>query len=151
MSSPGPNNPVTVATRGGTVGLACDHTVSVTINNEPASVRTELRNGDIVEIVTDANSRPSPSWLSFVRTGKARSAIRHHLRTINLPESIALGVNTAAAEPGGGFGLQGADFLRIGERIAWLGLPTVFVLEGGQAGDVGINTVNVLEGFETAA
>ncbi|WP_305825347.1 histone deacetylase family protein [Massilia brevitalea] len=64
---------------------------------------------------------------------------------------VALGVNTAAAEAGGGFGLQGADFLRIGERIAWLGLPTVFVLEGGQAGDVGINTVNVLEGFETAA
>ncbi|WP_176645466.1 bifunctional (p)ppGpp synthetase/guanosine-3',5'-bis(diphosphate) 3'-pyrophosphohydrolase [Duganella sp. SG902] len=68
-----------------------DHTVSVTINNEPASLRTELRNGDIVEIVTDSTSRPSPSWLSFVRTGKARSAIRHHLRTINLPESIALG------------------------------------------------------------
>jgi GTP pyrophosphokinase len=68
-----------------------DHTVSVTINNEPASLRTELRNGDIVEIVTDSASRPSPGWLSFVRTGKARSAIRHHLRTINLPESIALG------------------------------------------------------------
>jgi GTP pyrophosphokinase len=68
-----------------------DHTVSVTINNEPASLRTELRNGDIVEIVTDSNSRPSPTWLSFVRTGKARSAIRHHLRTINLPESITLG------------------------------------------------------------
>ncbi|MFC0166584.1 RelA/SpoT family protein [Pseudoduganella danionis] len=68
-----------------------DHTVSVTINNEAASLRTELRNGDIVEIVTDPNSRPSPSWLSFVRTGKARSAIRHHLRTINLPESITLG------------------------------------------------------------
>ncbi len=68
-----------------------DHTVSVTINNEAASLRTELRNGDIVEIVTDASSRPSPTWLSFVRTGKARSAIRHHLRTINLPESISLG------------------------------------------------------------
>jgi GTP diphosphokinase / guanosine-3',5'-bis(diphosphate) 3'-diphosphatase len=68
-----------------------DHTVSVTINNEPASLRTELRNGDIVEIVTDSSSRPSPTWLSFVRTGKARSAIRHHLRTINLPESISLG------------------------------------------------------------
>ncbi|MYN30389.1 RelA/SpoT family protein [Duganella levis] len=73
-----------------------DHTVSVTINNEPASLRTELRNGDIVEIVTDSNSRPSPSWLSFVRTGKARSAIRHHLRTINLPESIALGAQLLA-------------------------------------------------------
>ena len=68
-----------------------DHTVSVTINGEPSPLRTELRNGDIIEIVTDSASRPSPSWLSFVRTGKARSAIRHHLRTINLPESIALG------------------------------------------------------------
>ncbi|TWI62080.1 GTP pyrophosphokinase [Pseudoduganella lurida] len=68
-----------------------DHTVSVTINGEPAPLRAELRNGDIVEVVTDPDSRPSPSWLSFVRTGKARSAIRHHLRTINLPESIGLG------------------------------------------------------------
>ena len=68
-----------------------DHTVSVVINNEAAPLRTELRNGDIVEIVTDPNSRPSPTWLSFVRTGKARSAIRHHLRTINLGESVELG------------------------------------------------------------
>lgn len=68
-----------------------DHTVAVKINNETAPLRTELRNGDIVEIVTDSSSRPSPTWLSFVRTGKARSAIRHHLRTINLPESILLG------------------------------------------------------------
>jgi GTP pyrophosphokinase len=68
-----------------------DHTVGVMINNEPGQLRTELHNGDIVEIVTDSASRPSPTWLSFVRTGKARSAIRHHLRTINLPESIGLG------------------------------------------------------------
>jgi GTP pyrophosphokinase len=50
-----------------------------------------LRNGDIVEIITAPTSRPNPNWLSFVRTGKARSAIRHHLRTINLAESIELG------------------------------------------------------------
>ncbi|MEO5934120.1 MAG: bifunctional (p)ppGpp synthetase/guanosine-3',5'-bis(diphosphate) 3'-pyrophosphohydrolase, partial [Duganella sp.] len=68
-----------------------DHTIAGNINNEPASLRTELRNGDIVEIVTDSSSRPSPTWLSFVRTGKARSAIRHHLRTINLNESVELG------------------------------------------------------------
>jgi GTP pyrophosphokinase len=68
-----------------------DHTVAVKINHEPASLRTELRNGDIVEIETDPDSRPSPTWLSFVRTGKARSAIRHHLRTINLNESVELG------------------------------------------------------------
>jgi GTP pyrophosphokinase len=68
-----------------------DHTVSVKINNEQAPLRTELHNGDIVEIATDPESRPSPTWLSFVRTGKARSAIRHHLRTINLNESVELG------------------------------------------------------------
>ena len=68
-----------------------DHTVAVKINNEAAPLRTELHNGDIVEIVTDPDSRPSPTWLSFVRTGKARSAIRHHLRTINLNESVELG------------------------------------------------------------
>jgi GTP pyrophosphokinase len=68
-----------------------DHTVSVKINHEPALLRTELHNGDIVEIETDPNSRPSPTWLSFVRTGKARSAIRHYLRTVNLNESVELG------------------------------------------------------------
>jgi guanosine-3',5'-bis(diphosphate) 3'-pyrophosphohydrolase len=68
-----------------------DHTVAVRINNEPAELRNELHNGDIVEIITDSGSRPSPAWLSFVHTGKARSAIRHHLRTINLPESTRLG------------------------------------------------------------
>jgi guanosine-3',5'-bis(diphosphate) 3'-pyrophosphohydrolase len=68
-----------------------DHTVAVRINNEAAPLRTELHNGDIVEIITDTSSRPSPTWLSFVRTGKARSSIRHHLRTINLPELITLG------------------------------------------------------------
>jgi GTP pyrophosphokinase len=68
-----------------------DHTVGIKINNEEATLRTELRNGDIVEIITDPESRPSPAWLSFVRTGKARSAIRHYLRTVNLSESVELG------------------------------------------------------------
>lgn len=68
-----------------------DQTTAAKINHESASLKTELRNGDIVEIVTQPNSRPKPDWLAFVRTGKARSAIRHHLRTINLGESIEFG------------------------------------------------------------
>ncbi|MFC3108012.1 RelA/SpoT family protein [Undibacterium arcticum] len=68
-----------------------DHSVAVKINHEQSPLRTELRNGDIVEIITSPEGRPSPTWLAFVRTGKARSAIRHHLRTINLGESIELG------------------------------------------------------------
>ena len=68
-----------------------DQAVTARINHEHVPLRTELRNGDIVEIITSPTSRPNPNWLSFVRTGKARSAIRHHLRTINLSESIELG------------------------------------------------------------
>lgn len=68
-----------------------DQTIAVKINLEQVPLRTELRNGDIVEIITSPSSRPSPNWLNYVRTGKARSAIRHHLRTINLVESIELG------------------------------------------------------------
>src|SRR5450830_369473 len=68
-----------------------DQTTSVVINHEPAPLRTELHNGDIVEIITSPSSRPTPNWLTYVRTGKARSAIRHYLRTINLAESQALG------------------------------------------------------------
>ncbi|MES2128640.1 MAG: histone deacetylase family protein [Pseudomonadota bacterium] len=65
---------------------------------------------------------------------------------------VSLGVDTFSGDPLSTFGLQSADFLRIGERIAHLGLPTAFVFEGGYAvAEIGINVVNVLEGFETAA
>lgn len=67
---------------------------------------------------------------------------------------VALGAGAAgvADSRAGAFKLSGADFLRIGERIGYLGLPTAFVLEGGAAAPgLGINVVNVLEGFETAA
>ena len=65
---------------------------------------------------------------------------------------VSLGVDTWAGDPISGFTLQSADFLRTGERIGYLGLPTAFVFEGGYAVDeIGVNVVNVLEGFETAA
>ena len=64
---------------------------------------------------------------------------------------VSLGVDTYAGDPLSRFNLQSADFLRVGERLAFLGLPTVFVFEGGYAvKEIGINVVNVLEGFETA-
>jgi acetoin utilization deacetylase AcuC-like enzyme len=64
---------------------------------------------------------------------------------------VSLGVDTFGGDPLSKFTLQSADFLRIGERISYLGLPTAFVFEGGYAvAEIGINVVNVLEGFETA-
>ena len=61
---------------------------------------------------------------------------------------VSLGVDTFEGDPISGFGLRSADYLRVGEDIAAAGLPTVFVFEGGYAvAEVGVNAVNVLEGF----
>ncbi|MDD4886066.1 MAG: RelA/SpoT family protein [Thiomonas sp.] len=68
-----------------------DQTVAAKVNNALVPLRTELRSGDVVEIITAPASRPNPSWLSFVRTGRARSKIRHALRTTQQAESIELG------------------------------------------------------------
>ncbi|GAA4404645.1 RelA/SpoT family protein [Quisquiliibacterium transsilvanicum] len=68
-----------------------DQAVAARVNQEPVQLRTELHNGDVVEVLTDAASRPNPGWLAFVRTGKARAQIRHFLRTMKLTESVELG------------------------------------------------------------
>src|SRR4051812_15450926 len=68
-----------------------DHTVAARINGAQVPLRTELKNGDVVEVVTAPVSTPNPAWLGFVRTGRARSKIRHHLKTLAHAESQQLG------------------------------------------------------------
>ena len=64
---------------------------------------------------------------------------------------VSLGIDTYEGDPISGFTLKSEDYLRVGQAIAGAGLPTVFVFEGGYAvAEVGINAVNVLEGFEQA-
>ena len=64
---------------------------------------------------------------------------------------VSLGVDTFKDDPISFFRLESADFLTYGARLAQLHLPTLFVMEGGYAiEEIGINTVNVLEGFENA-
>ncbi|HEY9397635.1 MAG TPA: bifunctional (p)ppGpp synthetase/guanosine-3',5'-bis(diphosphate) 3'-pyrophosphohydrolase [Burkholderiales bacterium] len=70
------------------IGNRC---VAAKVNYELVPLRTELRNGDRVEIITAAHAHPNPAWLSYVKTGKARSQIRHFLKTVQLEESTALG------------------------------------------------------------
>ena len=65
--------------------------VAAKINGEQVPLRSELRNGDVIEIITAAVANPNPAWLGFVRTGKARSKIRHYLKTMGLTESQELG------------------------------------------------------------
>ena len=68
-----------------------DRTMGARINGESVPLRTELRNGDVVEVETAAIASPNPAWLSFVRTARARSKIRHHLKTMAHAESEDLG------------------------------------------------------------
>jgi len=70
------------------IGNRC---VAVKINQELMPLRTELKNGDRVEIITAAHAKPNPLWLNFVATGKARSRIRHFLKTMHFHESAKLG------------------------------------------------------------
>ncbi|HLU20417.1 MAG TPA: bifunctional (p)ppGpp synthetase/guanosine-3',5'-bis(diphosphate) 3'-pyrophosphohydrolase [Pusillimonas sp.] len=68
-----------------------NHAIASKINGEYSPLRTELRSGDSVEIITSPSSRPSAQWLNYVRTGRARSEIRHYLRTVKYEESVAFG------------------------------------------------------------
>lgn len=64
---------------------------------------------------------------------------------------VSLGVDTFAQDPISFFRLQSADFVSCGRLIGACAIPTLFVLEGGYAvGELGINVVNVLTGFEDA-
>jgi GTP pyrophosphokinase/guanosine-3',5'-bis(diphosphate) 3'-pyrophosphohydrolase len=87
-----------------------DHTVAAKVNGEPVALRTELRSGDVVEIIGAPGARPNPAWLNFVRTGRARSKIRHYLKNMEQEESQDLGEKMLAqALRAEGLHLPGGD------------------------------------------
>jgi GTP pyrophosphokinase/guanosine-3',5'-bis(diphosphate) 3'-pyrophosphohydrolase len=67
------------------------HCSAARVNQELAPLRSELRNGDLVEIITSPQATPNPVWLTYIKTGRARSKIRHFLRTMQNEESARLG------------------------------------------------------------
>jgi GTP diphosphokinase / guanosine-3',5'-bis(diphosphate) 3'-diphosphatase len=70
------------------VGHRC---VSARVNGKMVPLRSRLKNGDIVEIVTQATHTPSRDWLSFVVTARARNKIRHFVQAEEKARSIELG------------------------------------------------------------
>ncbi|MDP2103252.1 MAG: bifunctional (p)ppGpp synthetase/guanosine-3',5'-bis(diphosphate) 3'-pyrophosphohydrolase [Methylotenera sp.] len=70
------------------IGNSC---VAVRINHELAPLRSELHNGDHVEIITGSLAKPNPAWLNYVITGRARAHIRHFLKSQQSTESAGLG------------------------------------------------------------
>ena len=68
-----------------------DRCVAAKIDRGLVPLRTPLQNGQTVEIVTNRGAKPNPNWLTFVRTAKARTAIRSHMKSMRSSESVDLG------------------------------------------------------------
>jgi guanosine-3',5'-bis(diphosphate) 3'-pyrophosphohydrolase len=134
------------------VGNRC---VAAKVDRRLAPLRTELRNGQTVEIVTAPGAMPNPAWVNFVVTAKARSAIRQFLKGLRRAEAIELGqrlINQSLAEfkisltevseatllaTAGEQGMVDIDELfekvGLGERLA----PLIALRIGSSAGAVG--------------
>ncbi len=84
------------------------------------------------------------AWFEALETACTRIAMHQTDALV-----VSLGLDTFADDPISSFSLRAEDFTRLGQRLAALGLPTVFVFEGGYAtAELAVNTVNVFEGFE---
>jgi RelA/SpoT family (p)ppGpp synthetase len=68
-----------------------NRTVAAKVNRQLVPLRTPLQNGQTVEIVTSRGAKPNPNWLTFVRSAKARTAIRQHMKNLRSTESVDLG------------------------------------------------------------
>ena len=70
------------------IGHRC---IGAKVNNELVSLRHKLVTGNTVEIITQKEEHPNPSWLQFAVSARARSAIRNHIRNLDREEAIVLG------------------------------------------------------------
>jgi len=95
---------------------------------------------------------PMPAGTSFSKWRNALDSALHQISKFGAEAVIvSLGVDTFERDPISFFKLKSDDFIKMGECMASLDLPTLFVMEGGYAvEEIGINTVNVLMGFEDA-
>ncbi len=69
-----------------------NHTTGVMINKVEMPLSTRLENGQTVEILTDNTAHPIPEWLEFVSTARARTAIRHYIKSLEQADTVALGL-----------------------------------------------------------
>ncbi|GAB1411210.1 bifunctional (p)ppGpp synthetase/guanosine-3',5'-bis(diphosphate) 3'-pyrophosphohydrolase [Desulfovibrionales bacterium] len=67
-----------------------NHCAGAKVNGRIVPLNTPLKNGDTIEIITDASRNPSRDWLQFVKSGKARSRIKHWIGTEERSRSLAL-------------------------------------------------------------
>jgi guanosine-3',5'-bis(diphosphate) 3'-pyrophosphohydrolase len=69
-----------------------NHTAKALVDNAEVPLSTRLANGQTVKIVTDPSVQPQPQWLEFAATARARTAIRHYLKSLRQEDTVALGM-----------------------------------------------------------
>ena len=102
-----------------------NRTVAAKINRGLVPLRTPLQNGQTVEIVTSRGAKPNPTWLTFVRSAKARTAIRNHMKNLRSTESVDLGkrlLDKSLKDIGSS--LRKVGKVRMGEALEELGLSS---------------------------
>lgn len=67
------------------------HCIGAKVNGHIVPLKYQLNSGEVVEIITSANQRPTQDWLTFVKTSKARHHIRKYLREVQFEHSVKLG------------------------------------------------------------
>ncbi|MDO3376592.1 RelA/SpoT family protein [Geoalkalibacter halelectricus] len=114
------------------VGHTC---VGARVNGRLVPLKTELRNGDVIEVMTAPNHTPSKDWLKFVRTSKARNKIRQWIKSEQREKSIGIGrdllekelrkygmsFNRAVASPDMARGIKELGFDQVEDVLAAIG------------------------------
>jgi GTP pyrophosphokinase len=95
------------------------------VNGKLVPLKYELRNGDIVEIITSAKHVPSKDWLKIVKTSRARTRIRHWIKTEERQRSIALGREICERE----FRKHGLNFIKYLNTDEFLQVTQAFSLQ----------------------
>ncbi len=91
-----------------------NHCAGAKVNGRIVPLNTPLKNGDTVEVFTDASRSPSRDWLQFVKSGKARSRIKHWIGTEERARSLTLAKELLEKE-GRRMGVNVAKVLKAGE------------------------------------
>jgi guanosine-3',5'-bis(diphosphate) 3'-pyrophosphohydrolase len=69
-----------------------NHTKKILVDKTAVPLSTQLANGQTVKVITDPEVKPRPEWLQFVGTARARTAIRHYLKSLEQEDTVALGL-----------------------------------------------------------
>lgn len=68
-----------------------DHSIGAKVNDKLVPLDYKLKNGDVVDILTQSNARPSRDWAEMVKTSRAKNKIRRYFRDVDREESMARG------------------------------------------------------------